>query len=206
MYSKSFRQVRSRARGRGRVRVTPTQKLFMAAAMRQAGQHPIRPRHQISRGKRWGTRRRRALGKRSLCKIGSPAWVRRCTSSLATTWSGTSRMKNALPAALGGNRFEFASPAGRLSVYVQGQGAPLLLIHRINAAASAAEVRPIHEHYLATRTVFSVDRPGYGFSDRSDRDCTPRLMTDAVHAVTAHIAVRCGPAPIDALAVSLSCG
>ncbi len=110
-----------------------------------------------------------------------------------------------LPAALSGERFEFASRAGRLSAYVAGQGPPLLLIHSINAAASAAEVRPLHEHYRATRTVFSIDLPGYGFSDRSDRQYTPRLMTDAVHAVTEQIRARCGPAPIDALAVSLSC-
>lgn len=53
-------------------------------------------------------------------------------------------------------------------------------------------MRPLHEHYRATRTVFSVDLPGYGFSDRSDRDYTPRLMTDAVHAVAAQMRARCG--------------
>lgn len=114
-------------------------------------------------------------------------------------------MNVVLPAAVSGERFEFSSPAGRLSAYVAGQGAPLLLIHSINAAAAAAEVRPLHEHYRATRTVFSLDLPGYGFSDRSDRDYTPRLMTDAIHAMVAQIQARCGPAPLDALAVSLSC-
>lgn len=110
-----------------------------------------------------------------------------------------------LPAAVSGERFEFVSPAGPLSVYVAGEGPPLLLVHSVNAAASAAEMRPLHEHYRLSRTVFTVDLPGYGFSDRSDRDYTPRLMTDAVHAVTAYMSARCGPAPIDALAVSLSC-
>lgn len=114
-------------------------------------------------------------------------------------------MKHALPAAVSGERCEFVdSAAGRLSVYVAGQGPPLLLIHSINASASAAEMRPLHEHYRATHTVFSVDLPGYGFSDRSDRDYTPRLMTDAVHAFTAWVQSRCGSAPIDALALSLS--
>lgn len=110
-----------------------------------------------------------------------------------------------LPAAVSGERFEFSSPARRLSAYIAGQGPPLLLVHSINAAASAAEVRPLHEHYRATRTVISIDLPGYGFSDRSDRDYTPRLMTDAIHAVTEQIHARCGPQPIDALAASLSC-
>lgn len=110
-----------------------------------------------------------------------------------------------LPAALEGERFEFDSPAGRLSAYVAGQGPPLLLVHSVNAAASAAEVRPLHDHYRATRTVFSIDLPGYGFAERSDRAYTPRLMTDALHAMAAQIRQRCGPAPFDALAVSLSC-
>jgi len=114
-------------------------------------------------------------------------------------------MRRELPPAVSGERVEFASSAGRLSAYVAGHGPPLLLVHSINAAASAAEMRPLHEHYRATRTVWSVDLPGYGFSERSDRDYTPRLMTDAVLAVTEQMRSRCGPTPIDALALSLSC-
>ncbi len=109
-----------------------------------------------------------------------------------------------LPAAVSGDRFEFDSAAGRLSAYVAGQGPPLLLVHSVNAAASAAEVRPLHEHYRARRTVFSIDLPGYGFSERSDRPYTPRLMTDALHAMVAQIQRRCGAAPVDGLALSLA--
>jgi len=109
-----------------------------------------------------------------------------------------------LPDAVSGERFEFQSPAGLLSAYVAGEGVPLLLIHSVNAAASAAEVRPLHEHFRGDRKVFSMDLPGYGFSERSDRVYTPRLMTDALHAMVEQIERRCGPAPIDALAVSLS--
>jgi len=110
-----------------------------------------------------------------------------------------------LPPAVSGERFEFDSAAGRLSCYVAGNGPPLMLVHTVNAAASAAEVRPLHEHYCASRTVFSIDLPGYGHSDRSDRPYTPRLMTDALHALVTQIRARCGAAPIDALAASLSC-
>ena len=113
-----------------------------------------------------------------------------------------------LPHALSGERIEFDSAAGRLSVYVAGEGPPMLLIHSINAAGSAAEVRPLHEHYRAKRTVYALDLPGFGFSERSDRVYSPRLMTDAVHAATGFIRARCGGgsanAPIDALALSLS--
>jgi pimeloyl-ACP methyl ester carboxylesterase len=106
-----------------------------------------------------------------------------------------------LPPAVSGERFEFEG----ISCYVAGEGAPLLLVHSVNAAASAAEVAPIYERYRATRTVFAIDLPGYGFSDRSDRAYTPRLMTDALHALRKQIAKRCGVVAVDALAVSLSC-
>jgi pimeloyl-ACP methyl ester carboxylesterase len=109
-----------------------------------------------------------------------------------------------LPPALGGECVEVDGRAGRLVVYVEGHGAPLLLVHSVNAAASAAEVRPLHDHYRATRTVFSVDLPGYGLSDRSDRDYTPRLMTDAVLDLLDLAQQRFGPAPMDALALSLA--
>jgi pimeloyl-ACP methyl ester carboxylesterase len=107
----------------------------------------------------------------------------------------------ALAPALDAPRFQFNG----LNCYVAGSGAPLLLLHSVNAAASAAEVRPLFEHYRATRTVFAVELPGYGFSERQDIAYTPRLMTDALHAVALQISQRCGPAPLDALAVSLGC-
>jgi pimeloyl-ACP methyl ester carboxylesterase len=109
-----------------------------------------------------------------------------------------------LPPAVQGERFEFDSAAGRISAYVAGQGPPLLLVHSVNAAASVAEVRPLFEHYVQTRTVFALDLPGYGFSERSDRAYTPRLMTDALLAMREPMRRRCGERPVDALAVSLA--
>lgn len=106
---------------------------------------------------------------------------------------------------LPGELLRLDSPAGTLALRVSGSGAPLLLIHSINAAPSTAEVAPIHRHHERTRSVFSLDLPGFGASDRSDRAYTPRLMTDAIHAATEEIRRRCGPGPIDALALSLSC-
>lgn len=119
---------------------------------------------------------------------------------------------NSLPPAVPGDRFEIVSDAGRLNFYVAGSGPPLLLVHSVNAAASAAEVRPLFEHYRASRTVYALDLPGFGLSDRSDRAYTPRLMTDAIHAAAEAIRTRTpGPASassrgtLDALALSLSC-
>jgi pimeloyl-ACP methyl ester carboxylesterase len=111
----------------------------------------------------------------------------------------------ARPPALPGERVAFDSPAGRLGAVVAGEGPPLLLVHSVNAAASVAEVRPLHAHAARTRTVLSLDLPGYGASERGDRAYTPRVMTDAVLAATEWLRRRCGPVPVDALAVSLGC-
>ncbi|MDE2081944.1 MAG: alpha/beta hydrolase [Burkholderiales bacterium] len=107
----------------------------------------------------------------------------------------------ALPPALDAERFEFEG----LSCYAAGEGPPLLLVHSVNAAASAAEVRPLFEHARARRRVFALDLPGYGLSLRGAREYTPRLMTQALQAAAVQIRQHCGPGPIDALAVSLSC-
>jgi pimeloyl-ACP methyl ester carboxylesterase len=106
-----------------------------------------------------------------------------------------------LPQALHGELFRFDG----LACYTVGQGPPLLLVHSVNAAASAAEVRPLFDHYRATRTVFAIDLPGYGQSRRPEGPYTPRVMTDALHTVAAQIRRRCGPGALDALAVSLGC-
>ncbi len=113
-------------------------------------------------------------------------------------------MPTPLEAALNGERLTVQSAGHDVNLYTAGSGPALLLIHSVNAAASAAEVRPLHEHFQRTRTVFSIDLPGYGFSDRSDRDYTPRVMTDALHAAVALIRERTGSKAVDALAVSLS--
>jgi pimeloyl-ACP methyl ester carboxylesterase len=102
------------------------------------------------------------------------------------------------------------SPVGSISIYSAGpQGEasglpPLLLIHSINAAASAAEVEPLFTHYRQQRPVYAIELPGFGFSDRSDRSYTPRLMTDALHAALAIIQSENGGKVADVLAVSLS--
>jgi pimeloyl-ACP methyl ester carboxylesterase len=86
-----------------------------------------------------------------------------------------------------------------------GSQRPILLVHSVNAAASAAEVAPLFEHYRQTRPTYAMELPGYGFSDRSDRPYTIRLMTDAVLAVLAHIRSLHGGVAVDVVGVSLSC-
>jgi pimeloyl-ACP methyl ester carboxylesterase len=116
-----------------------------------------------------------------------------------------------LPPALPGQLRSLDLPAfGRLSWYQDEpatggrESAPMLLIHSINAAASAYEIRPLYEHYRRERAVYAIDLPGYGLSDRPDRTYDPRLMTDAVHALVAQIRHERGVDAVDALALSLS--
>lgn len=117
----------------------------------------------------------------------------------------SSAAASSLPPPVAGQRLDLASPAGRLALWVAGDGPPLLLVHSINAAGSAAEVRPLHEAHAHRRRVVSIDLPGFGHSERSDRAYTPRLMTDAVHAAVAAIQAQFGPGPVDALGASLGC-
>jgi alpha-beta hydrolase superfamily lysophospholipase len=128
---------------------------------------------------------------------------------MAATDMPSARGLDELPAPVSGQRHEMASPAGRLTYYSAAPDTdsglpPLLLIHSINAAGSAYEVRPLYEHYRNSRTVYALELPGFGHSDRSLRKYTLRLMTDAVLAMLREIQSVHGRGPIDALAVSLS--
>jgi pimeloyl-ACP methyl ester carboxylesterase len=109
-----------------------------------------------------------------------------------------------LSPALPGERRELNGRAGQSSCYLGGAGPPLLLIHSINAAASAYEVKPIFEHALRQRRVYAPDLPGFGFSDRSPRDYTVQLYVDAIADVLDLIAAESGDERVDALALSLS--
>jgi pimeloyl-ACP methyl ester carboxylesterase len=82
---------------------------------------------------------------------------------------------------------------------------PLLLVHSVNAAGTAAEMAPLHAHYSRTRPVYSMDLPGFGLSERSDRAYTPRLMTDAILEALKLIDERHPGQPVDALGLSLAC-
>lgn len=91
---------------------------------------------------------------------------------------------------------------GRLSYYadLRGQGRPVLLVHSINAAASAYEMRPIFERLRGKRPVYAFDLPGFGRSDRPDRMYTIEVYVAAIVAMLEHINASEG---VDIIALSL---
>jgi pimeloyl-ACP methyl ester carboxylesterase len=60
-------------------------------------------------------------------------------------------------------------------------------------------------HYGESRPVYAIDLPGFGYSDRSRKIYTARMMADALHAATAEIKARHQDQSIDVMAISLSC-
>jgi pimeloyl-ACP methyl ester carboxylesterase len=102
------------------------------------------------------------------------------------------------------------SPVGRLGLYHAGPDSdsaglpPLLLVHSMNAAGSSAEMAPLFQHYRHDRTVYAIDLPGFGFSDRSERTYSPRLMTDGLLAAIAHMRDVHGVQAVDVMGLSLS--
>jgi pimeloyl-ACP methyl ester carboxylesterase len=109
-----------------------------------------------------------------------------------------------LPKAIPAEQELFAfRPTGSLNVYIdrQSNGRPLLLLHSINAAASAYEMRPLFQHYRGQRPVAALDMPGFGFSIRANVAYTPPLFVKAVLAALAHL----DAGPVDVIALSLSC-
>ena len=109
-----------------------------------------------------------------------------------------------LSPAMDAERRNFTSAkAGRMSYYVdrRATGQPLVLIHSINAAPSAYEMKPLFEHYRGQRPVFALDLPGFGFSERTDRAYTPQLYVDAIaDFLTSEVKEQA-----DVIALSLGC-
>lgn len=93
-------------------------------------------------------------------------------------------MSLALPPAFDADVGDWSSQhCGRVSYYSDTsapQGRPLLLLHSINAAPSAMEMKPLFEHYRGKRPVYAPDLPGFGQSQRGDRDYSPALYAEAI--------------------------
>lgn len=82
-----------------------------------------------------------------------------------------------------------------------GSGRPLVLIHSINAAASAYEMRPLFQHYRGKRPVYALELPGFGMAERSDRTYTYQLYKNCI---IDFLTEKVG-GDADVVALSLSC-
>jgi pimeloyl-ACP methyl ester carboxylesterase len=127
---------------------------------------------------------------------------------VAAGWLGYSRFlvphQVPLPPAIDAEWREISGRAGRIGYYVAGQGIPLLLVHSVNAAASAYEMRPIFERMRATRRVYAMDLPGFGRSARDARRYDVRLFVNAIFDLLDAIAAEEGRQRVDVAALSLS--
>ena len=120
--------------------------------------------------------------------LGEPRQRAAATSDAA---HGTSPL---LPALAGERRF-IQHQGRKLALYLSMPQAnpgnrnltPLLLLHTISAAASAAEVKPVFDLYAHKRPVIALELPGFGSSDRSRIVYTPALMSDAITHTLEHI-------------------
>lgn len=94
-----------------------------------------------------------------------------------------------------------SAQAGRLSYYADetGAGRPVVLIHSINAAPSAHEVKPLFRYFQGRRPVYALDLPGFGFSERGERPYTPEMYAAAITDLLRQI----GSEPADLIALSL---
>ncbi|WP_300556327.1 alpha/beta hydrolase [Limnohabitans sp. Rim8] len=117
-------------------------------------------------------------------------------------------MNTALPAALDTDSHtlhHLDGTSGRIAVYAGGSGTPVLLVHSINALASVAEVRPLFEALCQDHSVYALDLPGYGLSDRLPRVYSVGDMCDAIQQVAQWVTDRHSGLALHVVGVSLSC-
>lgn len=114
--------------------------------------------------------------------------------------------KTGLPPAVDASIGRIDGPFGPLAYYhdPSGSGTPVVLVHSINAAASAFEMRPLFISLRGRRPVYMPDLPGFGLSDRSARRYEPRVFTDAVQAVIGRALEETGASSVQLVGLSLS--
>lgn len=116
-------------------------------------------------------------------------------------------------ASLPGLRHRLLLPGGAsVTLYPSGPSSlkhdettPLLLVHSINATASAFEMGPVAQRQSKKRPVIALDLPGFGLSEKPAAHYTPRLMRDAVEAAIDWARTHVSAAPIDIMGLSLGC-
>ncbi|HEU4454242.1 MAG TPA: alpha/beta fold hydrolase, partial [Longimicrobium sp.] len=109
-----------------------------------------------------------------------------------------------LPNALG-MRIEYV-PWGDVhyAYYVrEGRGRPVVLLHSINAAASAHEMRPLAKALLRDRErpVYALEWIGFGHSDRPEIEYEPEVMEDQLEHFLERVVRPAGGADVIGLSL-----
>ena len=117
-----------------------------------------------------------------------------------------------LPPPLGGAEIHFIDVAGvQVALHVakpplmRHAMTPLLLVHSVNATASAVEMRALFDAMSHDRPVVAIELPGFGHSERCDIAYSPALMARAVAAAVRWVGDHLTPAAPDVVALSLGC-
>jgi pimeloyl-ACP methyl ester carboxylesterase len=90
-----------------------------------------------------------------------------------------------LPHAVEASANEIDSSAGKLFIYedLRGDGAPAVLVHGLDFAASSYEMRPLFMGLAGSRPVVTFDLPGFGLSSHDPRLYDRDLYIDAITTV-----------------------
>jgi pimeloyl-ACP methyl ester carboxylesterase len=111
-----------------------------------------------------------------------------------------------LAPAIQADRNTLQSRRGHVLSYYEdrhAQGRPLVLLHSVNACASAYEMKPLFERFRRARSVFALDLPGFGFSERDAKPYSSELYTDDL--IDFLTCVKDAAQAADVVALSLSC-
>jgi pimeloyl-ACP methyl ester carboxylesterase len=119
---------------------------------------------------------KRGKGTKILCGVGIAAAALYCVNRLAFLLS---TRKNILQ---GGDQSSFSWRFGNIYYTKKGKGDPILLLHGMETGSSAHEWKSMMGTLAESRTVYAIDLPGYGRSDKERMLYTNYLYVDAVTA------------------------
>jgi pimeloyl-ACP methyl ester carboxylesterase len=105
-------------------------------------------------------------------------------------------------------RLHYAPWRGQHYAYYarRGSGRPIVLLHSINAVASAHEMRPLVQRLKREtgRPIFALEWLGFGHSDRPDTAYTPELMEDLLEHFLVRVVKPQGGADVIGLSLGAS--
>lgn len=112
---------------------------------------------------------------------------------------------------LGGQFDRYPARYGDLAYVVGGSGAPILLLHGLDAGRSMAEWRAVFEPLCQHHTVYALDLQGYGMSDTTPEGYNARDFAGQISNFTADVigsptlVVAAGESAVPAILAARDC-